>query len=132
MQNITSTPGLRNTIELLEAEHTVKGQRLKEQLHLVCESFKPVNLPKKNIHDIYSSPYLIENVLFTAISIASGFLSGKMFTGLTANVVSKLLGPILQSGVAKVAAQKPRSIRSFGQIILKHPQLKRITNSKKL
>ena len=48
MQNITSTAGLKNAIQLLEAEQAVKGQLLKEQFYITYESLKPVNLLKKH------------------------------------------------------------------------------------
>jgi hypothetical protein len=78
MENITSTAGLKNAIQLLEAERTINWQRLKEQFYPTCESLKPVNLLKSTLKDMVSSPYMIENILSTVLSLATGFLSKKL------------------------------------------------------
>lgn len=120
MQNITSATGLKSAILLLEDDQAVKGQLLKEQFYLTYESLKPVNLLKRTLHDIYSSPYLLDNILGTSIGLASGFLSKKIFVGASGNMIRKLLGSILQYGVTNVVAQHPDAIKSFGQVIMQY------------
>jgi len=78
MENIISTAGLKNAIQLLEAEQAMNWQRLKEQFYPTCESLKPVNLLKSTLKDMISSPYLIENILSTVLSLATGYLSKKI------------------------------------------------------
>ena len=63
MQNITSATGLKNAIQLLEAEQADKGQLLKEQLYITVESLKPVNLLRSTLDDVASSPFLIDNII---------------------------------------------------------------------
>ena len=46
MQNITSAAELKDAIQLLEAEQSIKGQLLRELLFLTYEGLKPVNLLK--------------------------------------------------------------------------------------
>ena len=118
MQNITSVAGLKNAIQLLEAEQAVKRQLLKEQFHLTYESFKPVNLLKSTLKDIASSPYLIENILGNAIYLATGYLSKKIVAGESANIVRKLISSLLKFVVTNVVAHSPDPVQSFGQIIL--------------
>lgn len=130
MQNITSTAGLKETIQLIEVEQAVKGQLLKEQFYLTYESLKPVNLLKSTLKDISSSPYLVDNLLGTALGLASGYLSKKIFIGSSGNSIRKLLGSILQFGVTNVVAQHPEAIKSFGQLILQQIFRNKETNSK--
>lgn len=132
MQNITSTLALKDAIQLLEADQAVKGQLLKEQFYMTYESLRPVNLLKNTLHDISSSPYLIDNILSTAMGIASGFLTNKIFVGRSGNIVRSLLGTILQFGVTNVVAQHPAAIKSLGEIIMQFLLRKKETNSKKL
>ena len=120
MQNITSTAELKNAIQLLEAEQAVKGQLLKEQFYLTYESLKPVNLLKSTLKDIASSPYLIDNILGTAMGLATGYLSKKIVVGASGNIFRKLFGSVLQFGVTNVVAQHPDAIKSFGQFIFQH------------
>jgi hypothetical protein len=116
MQNITSTAGLKNAIQLLEVEQADKGHLLKEQFFLTYESFRPVNLLKGTLKDIASSPYLIDNILSTGIGLASGFLSKKVFIGASGNKLRKLIGYVLQFGVTNFVAQRPDSIKSIGRL----------------
>lgn len=118
MENITSITGLKNAIQLLEVEQTIKGQLLKEQFHLTYESLKPVNLLKNTLFDIASSPNLIDNIIGNVIGLATGYLSKKIFIGASGNIFRKLFGSVLQSGVSSFVTKNPEAIRSVGQFIL--------------
>jgi hypothetical protein len=131
MQNITSTTGLKNAIQLLEVEQGIKGHLLKDQFYLTIESLKPVTLLKNALHDISSSPKLIDNILATAMGIASGFLTNKVFVGASGSLIRKLLGSVLQFGVTNVVAQHPETIKSLGEVIMQLILRKRGVNSKK-
>jgi hypothetical protein len=131
MQNITSVAELKNAIDLLKVEQGMRGQLLKAQFYITCERLKPANLLKSALHDISSSPFLIDNILSTAMGIVSGFLTNKIFVGKSGNMVRKLLGSVLQFGVTSVVAQHPDAIKSYGQMILQYFLRKRETNSTK-
>jgi len=118
MQNISSYSSLRDAIQLLEVEQGVKSQLFKDQLRNTFESLKPINLIRKSLHDISSSPDLIDNILGVATGIASGFLTRKIFIGASGNVIRKILGTVLQFGVTNVVAKNPDTIKSVGQAIL--------------
>ena len=132
MQNITSSVSLKDAIQLLEVEQGIKAQLLKDQFYLTFESLKPVNLLKNTLHDISSSPYLIDNILGTALGIASGFLTNKIFIGRSGNIIRNLLGSVLQFGVTNVVAQHPETIKSLGEVIMQFILRKKGVNSKKL
>lgn len=129
MQNITSVAGLKNRIQLLELEQAIKGQLLNEQFSLICEALKPVNILKSTLKDIISSPNLGANILDTAIGLATGYLSKKVFIGASGNVFRKLLGSVLQFGVTNVVSKHPDGIKSIGQSIIQHFLRKKELNS---
>ena len=131
MQTITSISELKDAIQLLESEQDIKRQILKEQFLFVYESFKPVNLISRTLNDITKSPFLVDNMLGTAIGLASGFLSKKIFVGDSGSLVRKLLGSVLQFGVTNVVAQHSDAIKSIGQVIVKYFLRKREKNSDK-
>ena len=131
MQNITSTAGLKNAIQLLEVEQAVNGQLLKEQFHLTYESLKPVNLLKGTLKDISSSPYLIDNILGAAMGLATGYLTKKIIVSKSGNMFRKLIGSVLQFGVTNIVAQHPDAIKSFGRFISQHIFRKKEMNSEK-
>jgi hypothetical protein len=129
MQNITSTAGLKNAIQLLEVEQAIKGQLLKEQFSIAYDSFKPVNLLKGALKDITTSPFLIDNILGTTMGLATGSLSKKIFIGTSGNIFRKLIGSILQFGVTNFVAKHPDAIKSFGQVIFQYFLRKKEKNS---
>ena len=131
MQTITSVAGLKNSILLLEAEQSIKGQLLKDQVFLTYESLKPVNLIKHTLKEISSSPYLIDNISGSAMGLLSGFLSRKIFVGTSGNLIKKLIGSVLQFGVTNIVAQNSDVIKSVGQTVLHHFFRKKIMNSNK-
>src|SRR5665647_96616 len=95
MRNITSTAGLKEAIQLMEAEKAANRKLLKEQFVNTYESFKPASLLRSTLHDISSSPNLIENILGTALGLGAGYLSRSILPGVTAMRFGKLLSPVL-------------------------------------
>ena len=130
MQNITSSVGLKNAIQLLEIEKAINEQLLKEQFHITIESLKPINLLKSTLNDMSSSPSFINNILGTTIGLATGYISKKIFVGMSGNIIRKFIGSIMQLGVTNVVAQHPDTIKSFGSFIIQHLFHKKNTNFK--
>ena len=118
MQKITSTAGLKQTIQLLEAENAANRKLLKEQFVNTYESFKPVSLLRSTLHDISSSPNMVENILGTALGLGAGYLSRSILPGVTAMRFGKLLGPVLQVGVTNFVSKQSGNLRSFGEVML--------------
>lgn len=130
MENITTTEELKNAIELLEFEQTYKWQIVKEQLLVVHEGLKPLNLIKSTISDATSSPYLIDNILGATVGLASGYVSRKIIIGRSANVLRKLIGSGLQFVVTNVVARHADSIKTVGQTIYQYFRRKKEMNAK--
>ncbi|HEY5509759.1 MAG TPA: hypothetical protein VIK10_01905 [Prolixibacteraceae bacterium] len=120
MQNRSSTAVLKDTIQLLETEQKIEGRLLKEQFYLTYESLKPVNLLRSSIRDVVSPPYLIDNIVGTAVGLATGYLSKKIVIGTSGNIIRKFFGLLMQLGVTNTIAQHPDSIKSIGQFIYQH------------
>jgi hypothetical protein len=129
MQNITSIAELKDAIQVLEVEQGIKEQILKEQLYVTYESLKPINILKKTLKEISSSPYMIDNISGTAMGLASGFLSKKIFVGASGSLFRKLIGSILQFGITNVVAQNSSIIKSIGQAIFQYFLRKKELNS---
>ena len=120
MHNITNVAELKSAIVLLEIEQEYNEQQLKEQFRITYNSLKPVNIIKNTFKDVVTSPFIIDNILDTAIGIASGYVTKKLVVGFSSNIFRKLLGSVLQYGVSNVVTQHPESIKSAGQSILQH------------
>ena len=120
MQSITSSEELRNAIRLLEVEQDIKGRQLKDQLYITYESLKPINLLRNTLKEISSSQYLIDNISGTALGLAGGFLSKKIFVGKSGNAFRKLIGSILQYGITNLVSQNSEVIKSFSQSLFQY------------
>ncbi len=120
MQNISNSLELKNAIHLLEAEQAVKQKLLKDQLYITYESLKPVNLLKRTIHDISTSPDILDNVIGSSMGMVSGYLSKKIFVGSSGNIFRKLLGVLVNYGISTTVKRNSEGIRSFIMQALAH------------
>jgi hypothetical protein len=131
MEHITSTARLKTAIESLEAEQALKLQLLKEQSFAAYESLRPANLFRSALNDISSSPYLIDNIIGTALGLAGGYFSKRLVVGSSVNKVRKLFGLILQFGITNTVAHHAETLKSFGRYIFQQVFSKKETNSSK-
>lgn len=129
MQNIKSIAELKNSIQSLEVEQTVKGKLLKEEFYTTVERFKPANLIANTLNSIEKSPYLIENILGAAMGLVTGFYSNKLIFNARGNKLKKLIGVVLQFGVTNLVARNQGTVRSIGQVIFNHLVRKKRMNS---
>jgi hypothetical protein len=131
MEKITSVSGLKNAIQLLEDDQAVKGQLLKEQFQLTYEGFKPAKLMQSTFKEMVSSPYLIENIIDTSISIATGYLAKRVVVGASSNLIRRLLGSALQLGVTSLVTKNQHKIKAIGHSIFQNLFHKNKMDSKK-
>jgi hypothetical protein len=118
MDKITCAAELRIAIQTLEFERDIQGQILQEQFFVTFESLKPVNLIKSTLHEITSSPYLIDNMLGAIMGMVSGYVSKKIAVGTSHSLIRKILGSVLQFGITNVVAQHPDMLKTAGNFII--------------
>ena len=118
MDNITCAAELRIAIQTLEFERDIQGQVLKEQFFVTFESLKPVNLIKNTLHEITSSPYLIDNMLGAIMGMVSGYVSKKIAVGTSHSLIRKILGSVVQFGITNVVAQHPDMLKTAGNYLI--------------
>lgn len=117
MQNITTSNGLKEAIQLLEQERIERGELLKAQFQYTYEGFKPVNLFKKTLSEAVNSPHLVNDIVITILGLTTGYFSKKLIIGTSGSLVKKLLGSILQLGITKIIVNNPNAFKSFGSLI---------------
>lgn len=118
MKNITTGEDLKEAILLLEIEQDEKFQVLRNQIVVTYEALKPLNLLKRTIHDITTSPDLLENLFGSAVGLTTGLISKKILVGGTGNLMRKLFGTLLQFAVTNIVTRHPDAIKTFGQFII--------------
>jgi len=129
---INTETDLDIAIYQLEIKQAEEGKLLKEQFYMTYESIKPANLFRSTLSDVASSPYLIDNIIGTAIGLGTGYLSRKIMIGGSGNIFKRFFGSVLQFGVTNIVAQHPNTVRSIGEFIFKHVFHKKEMNLKSL
>lgn len=114
MQNITNTKELKQAIQLLEEEQSLKTQALKDQFFITYEGLKPINILKNTVNDIVSTPLLLDNLISTATGMVTGYISKKVLVGSKGGAFRKLIGSFVQFGVSNMVSKYPDAIKSAG------------------
>ena len=117
METISTATELRNAIKRLEIEQVYTSQLLEEQFYFVKENIRPVNLLKNAISEVVHSPLLINNVIESVLLLVSGYFSGKIVLGASGQIIKRLLGPIIQSGIGNIS-RKTDTIKSLGKYFI--------------
>ena len=120
MENITTSAELKESIQLLEIEQYVSGQQLKGQFFTLYESFNAINIFKNSLKDVITSPFLIDNLLGTVVSIATSYFSNKMGFGVSGKIFRKLLFSAMRFVVKKAGTHSSQGIWSFVQKMIQH------------
>ena len=114
MERINYVARLKNEIQILEEEQSVKAQQLKSQLFLTYESFKPAKLIQSTLKDLVSSPYMLDNIIDATLSIATGYATKRLVVGASSNILRRILGTVIQVGASKFISNHSGTIKSFG------------------
>ena len=96
MENITTSAELKKAIQVLEVDQYVQGQDLKAQLFIIADSFKAINILKSSVKDIVSSPFLIDTLIGSAVSMATGYFSNKLLIGVSGKIIKKFFRPPIE------------------------------------
>ena len=119
MEKIDSASELRGAILKLENERVEEGQKVKEQFHLAYESVMPSNLIKSAIKEVTSSQDIKDQLLTTAVGLTAGYVSKKIFEGVTSGPFKRMLGTAIMFSVTNIAERNPEAIKALGKGILK-------------
>jgi hypothetical protein len=120
MSNITTVAGLKSAIRFLEVEQASKGNLFKEQLSLLYESLKPINILKNTLKQVFSTQNQIDNFSGSALGVVSGLLLKQLFFGKSNNKFSRLIGSILQMSISNIVTQNSDYIKSVGEGLIKY------------
>ena len=110
---------LKEAIGLLKKKQAIELRLLKEQVHTVHESIKPVNIIKNAFHQFTAAPDIKNNIIGSIIGLASGYLSKKIFVAGSHNPITRIMGTLLQIGITNVTAKNADTIKSIGEKVAK-------------
>src|SRR5436305_8571427 len=97
---IKNSRDLKAAIADLEEKKIVQEEVLLNEFHATYESLKPLNVLKKAT----SSPVVRNSLLKGAIGLGAGILSKNLIVGNAAGFVRKVVGNVLEFGIAALVA----------------------------
>ena len=113
MANQSAVESLRETIRILEIRQAEEGKILKEQFKITYESLKPVNILKNSLKELTGSSELKGNLFESITALLTGFVTRKIMVSSKSNLVTKILGQIVQFVVSSLVARNAETIRAF-------------------
>jgi hypothetical protein len=116
---ISNQEELLAAITLLENERSAQSAVVRKEFWALYEGLKPVNLIKNTIADMRNSPELSGGMINSAIGIASGVITKKLFVGSSHNPVRNVVGTLLMFGVKKLISANQPIMNAIGNGILK-------------
>jgi hypothetical protein len=119
MQKITTTSELRAAIVELELKQQTQEKQVKEQFYAVYESFKTINLFKKVLLEVATSPGLISGMIGTVVELTRRKSKKHDEAASSASAAGAIFRSLLKSGVMKLIVENPDSLLQFGQYIIK-------------
>lgn len=117
-QTIHSSTELNTAIFQLENQRATEEKAMKADFHLAYESVKPINLIKSTFQEVMEAQDLSNNIISTTAGLTAGYLSKKLFVGVSSNPYKKLIGHLLMFGVTNLVAKHPETVKSVGSGIL--------------
>jgi len=118
METITNTAELKQAILLLEQEHALQGQLLKEECLIAYQNLKPANIFKNMLSEMSSSGNLKEQLIATALGMIGGSLLGKLNAGSSPSGFQRIIRSLIQNFVSRIVAQNPDVLKKLGHIII--------------
>ena len=106
MENQHTAESLKEMIAELEERQAKEGVLLKEQLDVTINNLRPANILQSIVKEFHVSQNLLDELVNTAISITSGFVSKKIVVGRSKNQFLKLIGLAVQFGITTVISKK--------------------------
>ena len=87
---------------------------MKEQLFIVYDKLKPINLIKSTFEEIGSTLAVKNSLINNLIGALTGFLTQRVIVGSKPNLFKKLAGMLLEYGVAAVVSRYADAIKTMG------------------
>jgi len=109
---ISNSTDLNEAIHLLEDELIQQKQLIIDQVNVIYENFKPVNVVRDVFREVVSSEEFRSNVLTAAIGISTGYVTKKLVVGKSSNLLKALGGNLLQYGIANLILHPSRIMKS--------------------
>jgi hypothetical protein len=117
MKTINSEASLRAAIQQLEIKRASEVEILREEMFVVYDRMKPVNIITRTFNEITQSKELNGNVVNASLGLAAGFVSKIILGRLVKSPAKQFLGSMIMYGITNIAVRHPEVVRSLGKRI---------------
>lgn len=118
MTKVDSIEQLKQRIAVLTIQQANDERLLKEQFKTSFDAIKPANLIKNTFHELSQSPDFKDDLLNTAMGIASGYVSKKLLVGDSQNPIKQILGMLLQVVITGIVSKNADGIKSIVTLLI--------------
>jgi hypothetical protein len=119
MQKIITTTELRAAIALLEEKQQIQEKQLKEQFYATYESFKTINLFKKVLIEVVTSPGLMSGMISSVVDLVQSRSRKHKEKEESENTIHTIFKSLLKTGVSKLVVENSDSLLLLGQYIIR-------------
>ena len=119
MQKITTTTELRAAIALLEEKQQIQEKQLKEQFYATYESFKTINLFKKVLIEVVTSPGLMSGMISSVVDLVQSRSRKHKEKEEFENSIHSVIISLLKTGISKLVVENSDSLLLLGQYIIR-------------
>jgi hypothetical protein len=118
MKKSSEIESIKDRINRLEAQKQLEYSLLKDEFKDTIDHLKPSNLIKLGVNEISTSTSITNNMVNSALGLATGYVSKKILVGKSINPIKQALGLFLQFAVASVVAKNADTIKATGAKII--------------
>jgi hypothetical protein len=112
MAKMDSIEILNLAIAEMELKQAADKALLQEQFKITYANLSPANLIKNTFKDLTHNDEFKDDILDTAIGLATGYLSKKVIIGNSHNPLKQLLGVVLQMTVTNLVTNNTDAIKT--------------------
>lgn len=120
IMDINNSVDLNAAILELKNREVREKQQLVANFHVFTESLKPINLIKSTFNKVKETPGITGKVLKATVGIGVGLLSKKLLIGRTPGIFKRLIGSMVEMGVAGLVAKNSDTIKTTGSRLIKN------------
>jgi hypothetical protein len=106
MKTIDQKAALETKIAFLKSKQASELLVLKDQYQNTIDSFKPINLIKNSLEEVFTTPNLKVNLISGAIGFGTRYLTTNFINPNSENSVKRVLGKVLKFALKNFIGNK--------------------------
>jgi hypothetical protein len=111
--NINNSEDIKKVIVLIEDEVEEQKQLLMEQVNILYDNFRPVNVVKDVFREVVTSEDFRGNILTATMGISTGYVTKRLLFRKDNNLLKALTGNLLQYGIANMIVNPSRVLKTI-------------------